>query len=831
MHDDRAPAERRPDGGPDRAGPPRSLYEALACGVLLLGSDGEVLDLNRSAEALLGLERARLLGQPPRLALVRDNGGPLPPREQPHVRAQREGRAVRGVTCGLPLADGTHRWLQFDAVPLLNSDGRVERLAVSLQDVTARLDAERALQASEARYRGLVENASDVVYMHDLAGNFLTINEAGLRLTGYGLEEMRRLNVAALIAPDYLEPAREVTRRQLRDGSQQTYALEILAKDGRRLALEVSTRILRQKDGRIEVQGIARDIGERRRAEQALRESERRFHAIFDGAAIGIARIDLHGRCLEANPALQQMLGYDGATLAGKSFRELVHAGDRQTAAAHFRELAAGRRERVQAELRALHCDGRTLWLQLTLSLVRGEAAEPLFLIGMVEEIGERKWAEAALAHQALHDALTGLPNRSLLHDRLQQAIHTAQRQRTPLALVFLDLDRFKDVNDTFGHHVGDLLLQQAGARLQGALREADTVARLGGDEFAVVLPGADAAGATTAAHKILEALAAPFSVEERLLDVGVSAGVALFPGHADDADTLMRHADVAMYAAKRAGGGVALYTPRRERHGSGRLALIDDLRRALDGDELLLQFRPLAPLSPPAVAGAGRHPALARAEALLRWQHPRRGLLLAEEFLPVAEQSGLINPLSCWLLAESLRRCAARQHAGSRVGVFVSLSQRALHAVDLPETVVGLLQAQGVPAERLTLEFVVEGAGFERPPATLQQLHDLGIRLCLGGFGAAPLGALRGLPVDEVRLAPGFIHATVADGDLALLRAAVDLAHSLGLGAIAAGVDDRETWERVAAAGCDAATGRQAGRAGSAAVLGGGRQRTAHAS
>src|SRR5207248_8551277 len=308
--------------------------------------------------------------------------------------------------------------------------------------------------------------------------------------------------------------------------------------------------------------------------------------------------------------------------------------------------------------------------------------------------------------------------NRALLHDRLQQALRVAQRDQSAVALLLLDLDRFKEVNDTFGHHHGDQLLQQVGMRLCAALRDSDTVARLGGDEFALLLPATDARGAAQVADKLVQALEQPFMVEGYSVAMAASIGIALAPKHGQDATTLLRRADVAMYLAKRAASGYALYSPDQDQYSPSRLALLGELRQAIEQDQLLLCYQPKVDLATGRLDGV---------EALLRWQHPQHGLLPPDEFIPLAEHTGLIAPLSHWVLTAALRQCRSWRDAGLAVRVAVNLSARLLHDERLADTIGALLQTWDVPPTWLKVE-ITESAVMVDPGralALLARLHQ----------------------------------------------------------------------------------------------------------
>jgi len=419
--------------------------------------------------------------------------------------------------------------------------------------------------------------------------------------------------------------------------------------------------------------------------------------------------------------------------------------------------------------------------------------------------------AADALAHQALHDALTGLPNRTLLHDRLEHTLRLVERDASPLALLLLDLDRFKMVNDTLGHHAGDALLRQVAARMQGALRTSDTVARLGGDEFAVLLPGTDRAGAVRATRTLLTALAAPATVEGQTVHIGASIGVALAPAQGSEAAVLLRHADVAMYVAKRGGSGYAVYDPQHDGYNAGSLMRAAELRQALDTNGLVLHYQPTVDM------GTGRATGV---EALVRWAHPTHGLLAPDQFIPLAEQTGLIVPLTRWVLEQALAQHAAWTRAGRQLSVAVNLSVRTLHDEHLPDTLAWLLRRHAIAPERVTLE-ITESVLMADPAhaqAVLTRLSALGVRVAIDDFGTgySSLAYLKQLPVDAVKIDQSFVRsmgrtattATTATKDTAIVRSIIELGHNLGLVVVAEGVEDEGTWAQVRALGGDVAQG-----------------------
>jgi len=428
-------------------------------------------------------------------------------------------------------------------------------------------------------------------------------------------------------------------------------------------------------------------------------------------------------------------------------------------------------------------------------------------LFGMVLLGARRKILRQAAKneHEAHHDALTGLANRTLLARRMETAVTKAHRKHEELALLIVDLDRFKEVNDSLGHHSGDLLLRQVANRLSWAVRDTDLVARLGGDEFAVLLPGVgSAANARMVAEKILGALAMPVTLEGLELEIAGSVGVALCPSDSMDGHELLRHADIAMYAAKREKSGVAVYDARLHERGASQLTAVTELRHAIDRGELFLHYQPKALADTGAVCGV---------EALARWQHPTRGLVRPDEFIPVAEENGLIEPLTRYVIDAALRQCRAWRDAGWEVPVSVNVGAACLLHAEFPGDVADLIKRHGLPARLLTLE-ITESAIISDPDRAvdvLRGLTELGVRLSIDDFGTgySSISYLRSMRVHEMKLDRSFVtHMCTDAGDSAIVHALVALARNFGLQAVAEGVEDQDTWTALAEAGCDVVQG-----------------------
>ncbi|HTW13195.1 MAG TPA: EAL domain-containing protein [Solirubrobacteraceae bacterium] len=547
-------------------------------------------------------------------------------------------------------------------------------------------------------------------------------------------------------------------------------------------------------------------------ARQAQATAISRFRTLFNGASIGILRLDRGGLTVELNPELALMLDLPPEKLDSVRFADYIVGDERARFETMLAELWAGERRSFQQELCCQRVSGSEVWVLLRAVREQGSAGEPDTVVAMIENITERKRAERELIrqseineHQALHDPLTGLPNRTLFSERVGHAILQAQRSKTRLAVALIDLDRFKEVNDSLGHSAGDQLLIHVSERMSEAIRASDTVARLGGDEFGLLLP--DLAGADDllpVLERLLSELEQPIQVQSLPIGIEASIGIAIYPDHGDDAQTLIQRADVAMYDAKRDGATYMYYDDDAHDYDVSNLTLVAELRRAIADHELVLYYQPKAALASGDVTSV---------EALLRWEHPERGMVFPDSFIPIAQETSLVGPLTLYVIEEALRQARAWSEEGLELSIAVNLSTRNLLDRGFPAQVAGLLRRWEVEPEWLELE-VTESSMLANPArakAVLGELSALGIRLSIDDFGTgySSLAYLRQLPVDEIKIDRSFVIGMGDEaGDAVIVRSTVDLGRNLGLEVVAEGVETLETWERLRELGCNTAQG-----------------------
>jgi len=545
----------------------------------------------------------------------------------------------------------------------------------------------------------------------------------------------------------------------------------------------------------------------RREAERRQREAEEMHRTLLEEipALTYIAWADELGSPMYVSPQIKGMLGFSPAEwLADRaSWAGRLHPEDRERVLGEFRSAWAARQP-FRSEYRILDRNGRVLWWRDDGHVLPNASGQPQFVRGLVLDISERKQAEEALRYVTYHDPLSGLPNRTALHQRLEQALKDApQGSRT--ALLFLVLERFREIGNTLGHQNAERLVKEFARRLGDVLGEPDRLARLRGDEFAVLLPGATASLGLQVASKIVRTLEQPFMVEKLPIEVEVSIGISVAPDHGQDPEILLRHADVAMQAARREAAGCVVYSPARDPHDPRGLVLLGELRRAIEADDLRLHYQPKLALKTRSVVGA---------EALVRWRHPKRGLVPPDQFVPLAEQGGLIKPLTRWVLGEALRQCAAWRAERDGLSIAVNLSARNLQDPQLLEQITGLLESRQLAPQLLRLE-LTESAVMTDPLRAVEILAALaasGVGLSIDDFGTgySSLAYLRKLPVSELKIDKSFVIGIAAHtlGDAAIVRSTNDLGHNLGLSVVAEGVEDEQTLDMLGAMGCDAAQG-----------------------
>jgi diguanylate cyclase (GGDEF)-like protein/PAS domain S-box-containing protein len=681
------------------------------------------------------------------------------------------------------------------------------RAVAELERVRLEAERERAeqdLRASEERYRRLLETTNVVPWTSDPSEQrFTYIGPQIEKLLGFSCQQwLERGFWRSRLHPDDLEPTLEACVVGLESGEDHVLKYRFLAADGRVAWLRELVNVVTGQDGDKTLQGFLTDITEEKRAEEQLKLAGH----VFESSGEAIMITDAQWRILSVNPAYSAITGYALDDVRGRTPEEITP---------DLRSLEGERAiwdevERSgfwQGELWDRRRNGETYPKWVTVSAVRGEQGQVVNFIKIFSDISERKEREERVRHLAHHDFLTDLPNRVLLADRIARAISMAHRTASQVAILFLDLDRFKNVNDSLGHSIGDKLLQEVARRLRACIRASDTVSRLGGDEFVLLVPEVtDAGSVAVLAQKVLDSVARPYTIEGHELISSPSIGITVFPTDGEDVETLLRNADAAMYHAKDSGrNNYQFFTPDMNIRATERLSMERSLRRALERGELRLHYQPQYEVASGRIVGM---------EALIRWEHPEHGLVSPARFMPFAEESGLILPIGEWVLQEACRQNRAWQDAGLKaVRVAVNISALQFRQPGFADTVRAALERSGLPARYLELE-VTESVimhDAERVTASLEALKQMGLELAIDDFGTgySSLSYLKRFPIDRLKIDQSFVRDITSDrDDAAITSAIIALTRNLGLKTIAEGVETREQLEFLRTQGCNEVQG-----------------------
>jgi diguanylate cyclase (GGDEF)-like protein/PAS domain S-box-containing protein len=671
---------------------------------------------------------------------------------------------------------------------------------------------------AEARWRSLVEQIPAITYIADFdeRGTLTWVSPQIERLLGHAPEELIADQDLwyRLIHPDDRERVIAEEHRVYEAVEEFDIEYRMIARSGLEVWVHEKDAIVRDEHGRpLFTQGVLYDITERRRAQDALRDERDRARQYLDVAGTIVVLIGTDGRILMVNRAGYDLLGYEEGELIGRNVVDvLAPEALRSDAAKSVRQAFATDDPQQDVEYAVRTKDGRVRMVLWRGTVLRDDNGEPTALLSSGIDITERREAEQQIAYLAFHDSLTGLPNRALLAEHLELALARARRTASSVALLYLDLDDFKLVNDSLGHAAGDQLLCQIAMRLQDRRRETDLLARQGGDEFLLLLSDVDGdavGSARVAAAGILESLANPFSIAGTDFHVGASIGIAVFPRDANDGEELLRHADAAMYQAKARGRNtVAVYSG--EAHQSReRLSLSTRLRRAIARDELVLHWQPI--VDP-------RDGTLRKTEALVRWDDPSRGIVPPVEFIPFAEDTGLIDDVGEWVLEALCRQRLAWQAAGLDPEVTFNVSPRELRRTVFAEHLRARLGAHGLDPSRVTVE-VTESAAMGDHGVTEPVLRDLagaGFKVAIDDFGAgySSLSRLRDLPVQLLKIDRSFLRDVPDRPEAtAVVTAILELASALGMETVAEGVETAKQRDFLIARGCTLAQGFLLGR------------------
>ena len=680
----------------------------------------------------------------------------------------------------------------------------IRRAVTEANERRARRQAESELEESEHRFRLFMQHLPGAAFMKDLAGHYTYVSPGAERVIGKKADAIIGRSTREAFPAAYADQAVSQDRAAIASRKAVASVEEVPTADGIRFFHTQRFPIFDREGKTVLSGGIALDITERIAAEKAQREGASLMNGIIESALDCILAIDNEGRILQFNPAAEVMFGRSRESVLGKSMSELIipprfRAAHRR-AFAHYLATGEGAIVGKRLELAAMRPDGTEFPIELAITAITSQAI-PMF-VGHIRDISERKKAEERLTYLAHYDALTGLPNRNLFQEQLSLASGRAKRSGQMLALMFLDLDRFKEINDTLGHAAGDLLLQAIARLLKGSLRDIDSIARLGGDEFTIIVEDiTDVDQVITIAERVKAAFSDAIVIDGRELFVTASVGISMDTGGLD-VDALLQTAGIAMHRAKEEGRNTyEFYASEMNAGRAGRLDMEILLRRAVARQEFVLHYQPIMAVTGDRVVGV---------EALIRWNSPELGFVSPAQFIPLAEETGLIVPIGEWVLSTACLQAKAWQSQGIQpLTMSVNLSPRQFRQKNLVEMIAGVLEKTGLDASLLDLE-ITEGMIMHRADqavAVLERLHKLGVRLSVDDFGTgySSLSYLKRFPVQTLKIDRSFVNDLTTDGDDgSIVTAIIAMAKSLKLEVVAEGVETREQLAFLTRLHCD---------------------------
>ncbi|WP_114089054.1 bifunctional diguanylate cyclase/phosphodiesterase [Thalassospira profundimaris] len=783
----------------------RRALEHSVQGIVDLSPDGRLTSVSEAVAPLFGydstieVKRAYLVN-PERFYAREDDMADL-------LRQLARGRPFTGREVEMRRQDGSQIWIRMNATVIYGEGGILLGYSVTLIDVTKSRQAEHDLRRRQERYRALVQTAGSVIMFLDTEGRILEYNRESEWTFGYSWMEAAGRNFFDLLVVERERQAVALRIKRMIAGEIiKDEVISICRKDGEIRLLQWNARAHFAENGNVAgVICIGQDVTEKNAVERALRLAEEKYRGIFENSAEGLYQAKPLGQLLSANPAFVAILGYrneEDLVADEKMIRDgfYLQAGMRLRFTGRL--LRDGAVQGFEAELRRK--DGRIIWIEENARLVRDEHGVPVLIEGSITDITERKRSEARIQFLAHHDGLTGLPNRTLFQERMSDAVARCKRENCDFALMLFDLDNFKDINDTLGHPIGDLLLQGVGERMRVCLRSDDVVARLGGDEFAVLMydPGSSCDIANVA-QQLIERIGERFVLEGNEVTVSTSVGICLYPRDGKDEKDLLRNADLALYCSKAEGRNrYQFFRERMQLDVQERKALERDLSCAIANGEFEVFYQPIVDAADHRIVGM---------EALVRWFHPTRGMVSPVEFISVAERMGIIAEVGKWVLNTACLQTRKWREAGLGtllISVNLSPIELARHE-DLLESVGHVLEKTGLDPRQLQLE-VTEGAMMDNPreaAITLGMLRNQGIRIAIDDFGTgySSLAYLKRFPVDKLKIDRSFvIDLDQEDGNSAIVRAVVFMARSFGMTINAEGIETKKQLERICAEGVD---------------------------
>ncbi len=789
----------------------RTIYESIGDAVLVADTKGRVDTLNEVAQRLTGWSQLEAQGQALSQVFQLFDANTLQRVLSPAERVLGDGRAIP-MSNGMILRrrDGSEVAIEDSAAPVPDENGKLSSVVMVFHDVSQRYAMIASLKQERALFMQTFDQAGVGMAQMNEAGYWTRVNHKLCEITGYSEAELLKMSFEEMIATEERAAEREALQA-LFSGELAVYAAEkrFLCKDGSAVWVELTVSVVRNEQGAVDYGiSVIQDINARKDAELTAATSQAEYQALFEQMPEGVLLINENMQVVSHNLEAQRKLEYDSETLTTLHVWDIDVVDDPEAIEQRRRNILETGRDHFESRYRTQ--SGRVIDVDVSVQLVRLADGKPVFQT-LFHDITEQKQVVDQIEHLAYHDQLTGLANRRLLQDRIDQAIGGAVRRNANIAVCYLDLDHFKDVNDTLGHQSGDMLLQQVSHRLQSCIRAEDTLARIGGDEFVVMLNDVmDTGVVADVAQKIIRAIGQPYMLGNEEMRVTPSIGISMCPQDSRDSDTLLKQADSAMYQAKESGRATyRFYTEELHQKALERLKIERLLRRAFEHNEFELHYQPQIDLQTGQVSGC---------EALIRWNHPGMGQVSPAQFIPVAEHSNLIIEIGDWVIREVCRQARIWQDQGRCIKVSFNVSARQfMRPGELLATLRGAIADSGVDAGMLELELteslLLDPLGMS---AILNDIRAMGLSLALDDFGTgySSLSYLRRFPIQILKIDRSFVSDADHDAnDAEMVRTIIGMAHNLTMTLVAEGVETEQQASLLKAQGCEVAQGYYFGR------------------
>jgi len=763
---------------------------------------GNFIFLNDAICRLLKYSKEELLGKSFRVHVDNDD---IPLLYNSFGRIYSTGNPERNICYKAIRKDETRRYAEIAGFPLQNQNGEIIGFRGIGRDITEHKIMEENIRQSEEKYRTILENIEDGYFEVDLAGNFTFFNDSLCRIIGYPKEELMGMNNRKYTDKETSKKVFQTYKKIYNTGKpDKGFDWQIIRKDGVKRYIEESVSLQKDlSDKPIGFRGIVRDITERIRMEENLRQSEEKYRTILENIEEGYFEVNLAGNFTFFNDSMCRFFGYTQEEMMGINNRQLTDKDTAKKLFQAFNEVYKTEKPTKELDWQIIRKDGTKRFIEASISLQKDSSAKPIGFRGITRDVTERKLTEEKIQYMATHDALTGLPNRLMFSQLINHAIQSAQRYQRQFAVLFIDLDRFKTVNDTMGHEAGDQLLQEIATRLKINLRAVDVASRFGGDEFVILIEEvSDPNHVATVARKILTSIIKPITIMGQEYRITASIGICMFPKDAEDEQSLMKNADIAMYLAKEEGkNNYQFYSENIQSKSLGRLSIETNLRFALERNELSLHYQAKVDFKTNVITGV---------EALLRWQNPYLGSVTPMQFIPIAEETGLIVSIGLWVMKTACEQNMAWQQQGLPVVCMaVNLSPRQLTDNNLIDDIRKVLDDSGMAPNLLELE-ITEGMVMHNPAhiiAVLVKIKTLGVRLAIDDFGTgySSLAHIKHFPVDTLKVDRSFVHNIAHDADdKAIIKSIIALSKTLSLTVVAEGVETEDQMNFLKDNSCD---------------------------